>query len=86
MVFLKNLRLNPLSSEGPIDTGAEEELFRDVGRQAAAELLARRWESANSVAVGCCGKCGQELLPSICTRRQQRCGRKELPMHGGTGV
>ena len=34
MVFLKNLRLNPLSSEGPIDTGAEEELFRDVGRQA----------------------------------------------------
>lgn len=59
--FLRNLRLEPLSGEGPIDAGAEEELFRDLGRQAAAEVLARRWENADSVALGLCRKCGMEL-------------------------
>ncbi len=60
-MFLQHLHLNPLSSEERIDAGAEEELFRDVGRQAAAEVLARRWESADSAAVGHCRKCGMEL-------------------------
>ena len=59
--FLQNLHLEPLTAEGPIDAGAEEELFRDVGRQAAAEVLARRWEGAGSGAMGCCQKCGAEL-------------------------
>jgi len=59
--FLENLHLEPLSGEGPIDAGAEEELFRDVGRQAAAEVLAHRWESADQGVLGLCRKCGSEL-------------------------
>jgi len=50
-----------LSGDGPIDAGAEEELFRDAGRQAAAEVLARRWEQAGSGEVCRCRKCGTEL-------------------------
>lgn len=59
--FLENLRLEPLSGEGPIDAGAEEELLRDVGRQAAAAVLARRWEQAGGGEVGRCRGCGGPL-------------------------
>lgn len=59
--FLQKLQLEPLSGQGPIDTGAEEELFRDVGRQAAAEVLGRRWEQADGGEVGGCRNCGQPL-------------------------
>lgn len=59
--FLSSLRLDSPSAEGLIDAGAEEELFRNVGRQAAAEVLRRRWEGADSDLVGCCGKCGGQL-------------------------
>ena len=59
--LLENLQLEPLSGEGPIDAGAEEELFRDVGRQAAAAVLARRWEGADEGEVARCRSCGQPL-------------------------
>jgi hypothetical protein len=45
-MFLQNLRLELLDPTGPIGAGAEDELFRDVGRRAAVEVLSRRWESA----------------------------------------
>ena len=57
-VFFQNLRLEPLGADGPIDAGAEEELFRDLGRQAAAEVLARRWGKAGTGSVGRCRDCG----------------------------
>ncbi len=60
-VFLQNLRLHELPTEGPIDAGADEELFRDIGRQAAAEVLKQRWERADSRRVGQCATCGTEL-------------------------
>ena len=50
-----------MESEGAIDAGAEEELFRDLGRRAAAEVLSRRWESAGTGAVGRCHQCGMPL-------------------------
>lgn len=59
--FLQNLRLESLPVDGPIDAGAEEELFRDVGRQAAAEVLAQRWMQADSGALGRCRGCGMVL-------------------------
>jgi hypothetical protein len=59
--FLEKLRLEELPGEGPIDSGAEEELFRDVGRQAAAEVLRERWERADAGMVGRCDSCGGKL-------------------------
>ena len=66
--FLQNVHLDPLSGDGIIDAGAEEELFRDVGRQAAAEVLLRRWEGGGSGEVGRCRHCGMELqdLAHVC--------------------
>jgi hypothetical protein len=57
-VFLQKLHVDPRAHAGPIDAGAEEELFRNIGRQAAAEALARRWEHADSEELGRCPKCG----------------------------
>ena len=54
------MELEALGSEGPIDTGAEEEWFRREGRQAAARALGRRWEQADGGAP-VCGPCGGEL-------------------------
>jgi len=47
--------------DGPIDAGAEEELFRELGQRAAAAALARRWEEAGAAAVGTCCECGEKL-------------------------
>jgi hypothetical protein len=52
--------LEALGGEGEIDTGAEEELFRRVGRQAAARALGRRWEQADG-GTPVCRHCGGEL-------------------------
>jgi hypothetical protein len=50
-----------LETNEPIDAGAEEELFRDVGRKAAAVILSRRWESAGTERMGLCHQCGTQL-------------------------
>ena len=39
--------MEPLAAGEPIDAGAEEELFRRAGQQAAREALVRRWEQAD---------------------------------------
>lgn len=52
--------LDALGGEGEIDTGAEEEWFRRVGRQAAARALGRRWEQADG-GTPVCRHCGGEL-------------------------
>ncbi len=82
---MKNLRLEPLQSEGPIDAGAEEELFRDLGRQAAAEVLSRRWESAGAGSVGRCPDCGTQLrdLGLRGKRFQTLCGTVQLQRRMG---
>jgi hypothetical protein len=79
-VFFQNLRLEPLGADGPIDAGAEEELFRDLGRQAAAEVLARRWENAGTGSVGKCRDCGGQLqdLGLRSKRFQTLCGPIQL--------
>lgn len=59
--FLQNLQVDPLAYTGPIDAGAEEELFRNLGRQAAAKVLAQRWEQADAGELGRCRSCGMEL-------------------------
>jgi hypothetical protein len=60
--FLAQLTLEPLAPEGAIDSGAEEELFRRLGREAAKEALRLRWQAADEVRESpCCGSCGQAL-------------------------
>jgi hypothetical protein len=83
--LLEDLQLEPLSGDGPIDAGAEEELFRDVGRQAAAEVLARRWEQADGGAVGRCRHCGMELQDLGLRRKgfQTLCGPMRLERRVG---
>lgn len=55
--LLGELRLEPLKPEEGIDAGAEEELFRRSGQQAAATALARRWEQADEMAECVCRGC-----------------------------
>jgi len=50
-----------LDAKVTIDSGAEEELFREIGQRAAAEALAKRWESGNPESVGDCPECGQQM-------------------------
>lgn len=50
-----------MEQNGSIDAGAEEELFRDVGRRAAAAVLSRRWQNAGTGEVGQCRQCGAQL-------------------------
>ena len=60
--LLEQLHLEPLSPEGAIDAGAEEELFRRVGQQAARQALIRRWEQADPVASEpACEGCGKRM-------------------------
>ncbi len=69
----------------PIDAGAEEELFRDVGRQAAAEVLARRWQTAGIGVLGRCHQCGAPLqdLGLRSKRFQTLCGPIRLQRRVG---
>jgi len=59
-----------------IDAGAEEELFREMGLRAAAEVLRRRWESAGMDAVGECAHCGEPLSDLGMRKKEYRtlCG------------
>ena len=53
--------MDRLDSEADIDTGAEEELFRRAGQQAAAQAMAARWEQSDAVVQVQCGQCGQPM-------------------------
>ena len=53
--------MDPLDNEAGIDTGAEEELFRRAGQQAAALSMAARWEQSDTVSEVQCGQCGQPM-------------------------
>jgi len=55
--LLGELRLERLGAEEGIDAGAEEELLRRSGQQAAATALARRWEQADEMVECVCRGC-----------------------------
>ena len=96
------MALDPLEGEGGIDTGAEEELFRRVGRQAAALALGRRWEQADQNETAC-RHCSGELknlgsraktVQTVCgpvqVRRRvlycQRCRQTQVPLDERLGI
>jgi hypothetical protein len=96
------MELDALGGEGEIDTGAEEELFRRVGRQAAASALGRRWEQADGGAP-VCRDCGGELknlgaraktVQTVCgpveVRRKvfycRRCQQTQVPLDERLGI
>jgi len=96
------MQLDALEGEGEIDTGAEEELFRRVGRQAAASALGRRWEQADA-GEPVCRRCGGELknlgprsktVQTVCgpvaVRRRvfycRRCQQTRVPLDERLGV
>lgn len=82
--LLEQLHLEALSGEGAIDAGAEEELFRRVGQQAARQVLVRRWEQADQVVSepGCEG-CGQRMkaLGERSKRVRTLCGEVTMQRH-----
>jgi hypothetical protein len=53
--------LDPLSAEEGIDTGAEEELFRRAGQQAAVQAMAVRWEQSDAAVEILCAQCSQPM-------------------------
>src|ERR1700674_2089576 len=59
--LLEDLKLDPLSGRSHIDTGAEEELFRRAGQQAAAQAMAARWEQADAASEVQCRQCQQPM-------------------------
>src|SRR5579872_5435346 len=59
--MLSGLRLESLPAEGRIDTEADEELMRRVGREAANAVLVKRWEEADQVVRMQCSDCGKEM-------------------------
>ena len=67
---LAALELTPLSANEAIDAGAEEELFRRLGQQAAGEQLRQRWETADGAVILQCESCQQSLKPM--GRRQKQ--------------
>ena len=58
---LAELGLDPLNDKDTIDCGAEEELYRRVGQQAAGELLATRWREADAVVETNCQQCKRKM-------------------------
>ena len=59
--MLSELRLDSLPTEGKIDTEAEEELMRRMGREAASATLAKRWKESDQVSSCICPDCGKEM-------------------------
>jgi len=74
--FLGQLHLEPLGPEGLIDSGAEEELFRRAGQEAAKEVLGARWEGADKVRELQCEHCAARLKPLGAKQKKLRtlCG------------
>jgi hypothetical protein len=82
--LLEQLHLEPVSPEGVIDAGAEEELFRRVGQQAARQALVQRWEQADEVASEPeCEGCGQRMKALGKRSKQVRtlCGEGMIQRH-----
>ena len=77
---LAGLELAPLLASEAIDAGAEEELFRRLGQQAAGEQLRQRWEEADGPAILQCAFCQQSLKPMGRRKKQLRtvCGLVRL--------
>ena len=61
---LAELRLEPLNEKETIDCGAEEELYRRVGQQAAGELLSTRWREADPAVETNCQQCQRKMKPT----------------------
>jgi hypothetical protein len=60
---LAELELAPLAGDELIDAGAEEELFRRLGQEAAGEQLRQRWEAADGPRILLCQRCQKSLKP-----------------------
>jgi len=72
--------LEPLAAGETIDAGAEEELFRRVGQQAAREALVGRWEQADPETEAECRGCRQRMKGLGQRSRQLRtlCGQVRI--------
>jgi hypothetical protein len=72
--------LEPLAAGQAIDAGAEEELFRRIGQQAAREALVRRWEQADLETEPECRGCHQRMKGLGQRARQLRtlCGEVRI--------
>lgn len=75
--FLGQLHLAPLACEGLIDSGAEEELFRRAGQEAAKEVLAARWQAADGL---------REMSCEACEKRMRRLGARSKRLRTLCGV
>jgi len=72
--------LEPLGLDGGIDSGAEEELFRRMGQEAAKDALVKRWQEADRVVDFECGSCGRKAkrLGTRVRRMQSLCGSMKI--------
>jgi len=61
--LLGEMSLEELGGVGSIDSGAEEELFRRAGQQAAGRLLVERWQEADAGAIVRCEQCQESMKP-----------------------
>ena len=61
--FISGLEIDPPRLTGPIDTAADEEIFRRVGYQAITLALAQRWEAADGPVIMQCTGCQQTMKP-----------------------
>jgi hypothetical protein len=55
---LSSLTLTPIGPDEPLDSGAEEQLFRDLGRRAVLARLRERWQAADPEPEPYCPQCG----------------------------
>lgn len=78
--LLREVNLDQLSGVGAIDSGAEEELFRRVGQQAAGELLVKRWQEADAGEIVKCEQCQESMRPLGRRKKmlQTVCGTVEI--------
>jgi uncharacterized protein UPF0236 len=74
------MSLEELGGGGSIDSGAEEELFRRAGQQAAGKLLVERWQEADVGAIVQCEQCRESMKPIGRRKKtlQTVCGAVEI--------
>jgi len=78
--LLVEMSLEELGGVGSIDSGAEEELFRRAGQQAAGKLLVERWQGADAGAIVKCEQCRESMKPIGRRKKtlQTVCGALEI--------